>query len=111
MTRFLAEQLSTAHWFDQTSHSQRSSGAPRSSLAEGFAPARAVTPRDRGWQNDHVPGGLAERPNASRLESGRCESVRGFKSLTLRRCIAPRGVDLEHRSRYTGWCDSHSFLA
>ena len=36
MTRFLAEQLSTAHWFDQTITQQRLGWAPAVSLAEGF---------------------------------------------------------------------------
>ncbi|MFL6071386.1 MAG: NAD-dependent epimerase/dehydratase family protein, partial [Actinomycetes bacterium] len=36
MTRFLAEQLSTAHWFDQTRTQYRLGWAPSVSLAEGF---------------------------------------------------------------------------
>jgi nucleoside-diphosphate-sugar epimerase len=36
MTRFLAEQLSTAHWFDQTRTQQRLEWTPEVSLAEGF---------------------------------------------------------------------------
>jgi nucleoside-diphosphate-sugar epimerase len=36
MTRFLAEQLATAHWFDQTYTQQRLEWAPAVSLAEGF---------------------------------------------------------------------------
>jgi len=36
MTRFLAEQLSTAHWFDQTRTQERLSWVPRVPLAEGF---------------------------------------------------------------------------
>jgi nucleoside-diphosphate-sugar epimerase len=36
MTRFLAEQLSTAHWFDQTITQQRLGWRPAVSLAEGF---------------------------------------------------------------------------
>ena len=36
MTRFLAEQLSTAHWFDQTLTQQRLGWAPSVTLAEGF---------------------------------------------------------------------------
>ncbi len=36
MTRFLAEQLSTAHWFDQRRTQERLQWAPRVSLAEGF---------------------------------------------------------------------------
>ena len=36
MTRFLAEQLSTAHWFDQTNTQYRLGWAPSVSLAEGF---------------------------------------------------------------------------
>lgn len=36
MTRFLAEQLSTAHWFDQTITQQRLAWRPMVSLAEGY---------------------------------------------------------------------------
>jgi nucleoside-diphosphate-sugar epimerase len=36
MTRFLAEQLSTAHWFDQRRTQERLQWVPRVSLAEGF---------------------------------------------------------------------------
>jgi 2-alkyl-3-oxoalkanoate reductase len=36
MTRFLAEQLSTAHWFDQRLTQQRLQWTPSVSLAEGF---------------------------------------------------------------------------
>jgi nucleoside-diphosphate-sugar epimerase len=36
MTRFLAEQLSTAHWFDQQRTQQRLEWTPAVSLAEGF---------------------------------------------------------------------------
>ncbi|HEX5018399.1 MAG TPA: NAD-dependent epimerase/dehydratase family protein [Actinomycetes bacterium] len=36
MTRFLAEQLSTAHWFDQTLTQQALGWTPKVSLAEGF---------------------------------------------------------------------------
>jgi nucleoside-diphosphate-sugar epimerase len=36
MTRFLAEQLSTAHWFDQRRTQERLQWAPAVSLAEGF---------------------------------------------------------------------------
>ena len=37
MTRFLAEQLSTAHWFDQTRTQDQLRWAPTVTLAEGFA--------------------------------------------------------------------------
>jgi nucleoside-diphosphate-sugar epimerase len=37
MTRFLAEQLSTAHWFDQSETQRRLQWAPAVSLTEGFA--------------------------------------------------------------------------
>jgi nucleoside-diphosphate-sugar epimerase len=37
MTRFLAEQLSTAHWFDQRRTRERLQWTPTVSLAEGFA--------------------------------------------------------------------------
>jgi nucleoside-diphosphate-sugar epimerase len=36
MTRFLAEQLSTAHWFDQRRTHERLQWTPAVSLAEGF---------------------------------------------------------------------------
>jgi nucleoside-diphosphate-sugar epimerase len=36
MTRFLAEQLSTAHWFDQTTTRERLHWRPAVTLAEGF---------------------------------------------------------------------------
>jgi nucleoside-diphosphate-sugar epimerase len=36
MTRFLAEQLSTAHWFDQTQTQRQLRWAPQVSLADGF---------------------------------------------------------------------------
>ena len=36
MTRFLADQLATAHWFDQTYTQQRLGWVPAVSLAEGF---------------------------------------------------------------------------
>ena len=37
LTRFLAEQLATAHWFDQRRTRQALGWSPRISLAEGFA--------------------------------------------------------------------------
>ena len=37
MTRFLAEQLSTAHWFDQRRTREPLGWAPRVSLDEGLA--------------------------------------------------------------------------
>ena len=40
MTRFLAEQLSTAHWFDQRATRAALGWAPRVSLDEGFARLR-----------------------------------------------------------------------
>jgi 2-alkyl-3-oxoalkanoate reductase len=41
MTRFLAEQLSTAHWFDQRATRDALGWAPRIGLDEGFARLRA----------------------------------------------------------------------
>ncbi len=41
MTRFLAEQLSTAHWFDQRTTRAALGWAPRVGLDEGFARLRA----------------------------------------------------------------------
>ena len=37
ITRFLAEQLSTAHWFDQRHTREALQWAPRVSLDDGFA--------------------------------------------------------------------------
>ena len=37
MTRFLAEQLATAHWFDQRRTREALQWEPRVSLDEGFA--------------------------------------------------------------------------
>jgi hypothetical protein len=45
MTRFLAEQLSTAHWFDQRHTRQALQWSPAVSLTEGFRRlARATQP-------------------------------------------------------------------
>ena len=41
MTRFLAEQLSTAHWFDQRATRTALEWTPRVGLDEGFARLRA----------------------------------------------------------------------
>ena len=41
MTRFLAEQLSTAHWFDQRATRAALRWTPRIGLDEGFARLRA----------------------------------------------------------------------
>jgi 2-alkyl-3-oxoalkanoate reductase len=41
MTRFLAEQLSTAHWFDQRATREALGWTPRVRLDEGFARLRA----------------------------------------------------------------------
>ena len=40
MTRFLAEQLSTAHWFDQRATRAALGWTPRVGLDEGFARLR-----------------------------------------------------------------------
>jgi nucleoside-diphosphate-sugar epimerase len=42
MTRFLAEQLSTAHWFDQRATREALGWAPRVGLDEGFRRLRAA---------------------------------------------------------------------
>ena len=47
MTRFLAEQLSTAHWFDQRRTQERLQWTPLVSLAEGFERLAAS------YQTDH----------------------------------------------------------
>ncbi|MEV4627266.1 NAD-dependent epimerase/dehydratase family protein [Micromonospora sp. NPDC049523] len=46
MTRFLAEQLSTAHWFDQRHTRAALRWAPRVTLEEGFARLAAAYQRD-----------------------------------------------------------------
>ena len=48
LTRFLAEQLSTAHWFDQRRTREALVWAPRVSLDEGFARLTAVERRAHG---------------------------------------------------------------
>ena len=48
MTRFLAEQLSTAHWFDQQRTQQRLGWTPAVSLAEGFERLAASYPSHNG---------------------------------------------------------------
>jgi nucleoside-diphosphate-sugar epimerase len=45
ITRFLAEQLATAHWFDQRRTRQALGWAPRVGLDEGFARLAAAYPR------------------------------------------------------------------
>jgi nucleoside-diphosphate-sugar epimerase len=42
MTRFLAEQLSTAHWFDQRATRAALGWTPRVPLEEGFRRLRAA---------------------------------------------------------------------
>jgi nucleoside-diphosphate-sugar epimerase len=42
MTRFLAEQLSTAHWFDQRDTHEALAWTPRVGLDEGFRRLRAA---------------------------------------------------------------------
>jgi nucleoside-diphosphate-sugar epimerase len=44
MTRFLAEQLSTAHWFDQRETRAALGWAPRVGLDEGFRRLRTADP-------------------------------------------------------------------
>jgi nucleoside-diphosphate-sugar epimerase len=58
ITRFLAEQLSTAHWFDQR-HTRRALGwTPRVSLEEGFvALAASCTPHGTGGFTPAAAGG------------------------------------------------------
>ena len=46
MTRFLAEQLSTAHWYDMAPARRDFGYVPRVSMDEGFARLRA-------WLRDH----------------------------------------------------------
>jgi nucleoside-diphosphate-sugar epimerase len=56
MTRFLAEQLSTAHWFDQRETRELLSWTPAVSLDEGLAKLAEYYQRPlrgRGWQTGH----------------------------------------------------------
>jgi nucleoside-diphosphate-sugar epimerase len=53
MTRFLAEQLGTAHWFDQRETRQALGWTPAVSLAEGFE-------RLRSWFEESSGGSLSE---------------------------------------------------
>lgn len=48
MTRFLAEQLSTAHWFDQRETRELLQWTPSISLDEGFQHLAAAHPRSQG---------------------------------------------------------------
>ncbi|MEE6262729.1 NAD-dependent epimerase/dehydratase family protein [Plantactinospora sonchi] len=52
MTRFLAEQLSTAHWFDQRRTREALRWSPRVSMEEGFARLAAARPGDAGDRTD-----------------------------------------------------------
>jgi nucleoside-diphosphate-sugar epimerase len=62
LTRFLAEQLATAHWFDQRRTRAALSWAPRVSLDEGFARLALSYPdRSRGPGEGH-PGGATDHP-------------------------------------------------
>jgi nucleoside-diphosphate-sugar epimerase len=47
MTRFLAEQLSTAHWFDQTRTRERLQWRPSVTLAEGYERLAAASAAER----------------------------------------------------------------
>jgi nucleoside-diphosphate-sugar epimerase len=53
MTGFLAEQLGTAHWFDQRETRQALGWTPAVSLAEGFE-------RLRSWFEESSGGSLSE---------------------------------------------------
>ena len=47
MTEFLAEQLSTAHWFDQRRTCERLQWKPRVSMDEGFANLKVYYDKQR----------------------------------------------------------------
>ncbi|MEO3745535.1 NAD-dependent epimerase/dehydratase family protein [Plantactinospora sp. B5E13] len=55
MTRFLAEQLSTAHWFDQRRTREALGWSPRVSLREGFARLAAAAQPGAGDRTE-LPG-------------------------------------------------------
>ena len=59
MTRFLAEQLSTAHWFDQRETRAVLAWTPEVSLDEGFARLAAAFRR---WPGTPSAGGLRPSP-------------------------------------------------
>ncbi len=60
MTRFLAEQLSTAHWFDQRETRAALGWAPRVGLDEGFRRLRTADPcHPASWPQ---PGPAPQRP-------------------------------------------------
>jgi len=60
MTRFLAEQLSTAHWFDQRETRAALGWAPRVGLDEGFRRLRTADPcHPAAWP---PPGPAPQRP-------------------------------------------------
>jgi nucleoside-diphosphate-sugar epimerase len=59
MTRFLAEQLSTAHWFDQRETRSVLAWAPEVSLDEGFARLAAAFRR---WSGTPSAGGSRPSP-------------------------------------------------
>ena len=75
MTRFLAEQLSTAHWFDQTSHPRSAavelllSRWPRDSERLARADWRGERVAALRWQNGR-PGRVGRAAECIRLESG-----------------------------------------
>jgi nucleoside-diphosphate-sugar epimerase len=65
MTRFLAEQLSTAHWFDQRETRAALGWAPRVGLDEGFRHLRAADPCQAApWPQPGpaLPGPVPQRP-------------------------------------------------
>jgi 2-alkyl-3-oxoalkanoate reductase len=74
MTSFLAEQLATAHWFDQRETRRRSAGTPRVGLEE----ASGSPPASRSWVSS-TWSSAASRPSSRRT-----------RSTTSRRCPASR---------------------
>ena len=69
MTSFLAEQLSTAHWFDQRHTRDALGWAPAVSLDEGFAPSRSLV---------SLAGGSATDPPRCVAAGRRRRSARGI---------------------------------
>jgi 2-alkyl-3-oxoalkanoate reductase len=68
MTRFLAEQLSTAHWFDQRETRAALGWAPRVGLDEGFRRLRTADPcHPAAWPQPGpaLPGPAPQRPGTA----------------------------------------------
>ena len=76
MTRFLAEQLSTAHWFDQRRTRERAAVDACGVTRRGFAARRATPPHEARRQLHSRVGqlGAAQWPSREGWQSGRLHS-------------------------------------